>query len=98
MTDTATTIGYKKWLVTCSDTPSEAIIKGKLTDLRQTETALHSRLQRLPCQQHTQRPEEGLPEDDRQSNHDYGSRILHNHGRVYHHADRYEEDSAEQDP
>ena len=27
MTDTATTIGYKKWLVTCSDTPSEAIIK-----------------------------------------------------------------------
>ena len=27
MTDTATTIGYKKWLVTCSDTPSEAMIK-----------------------------------------------------------------------
>ena len=64
--------------------------------MRQTETALHSRLQRLPCQQHTQRPEEGLPEDDRQSNHDNRSRILHNHGRVYHHADRYEEDGAEQ--
>ena len=25
-----------------------------------------------------------------------GSRILHNHGWVYHHADRYEEDGAEQ--
>ena len=37
--------------------------KSKLTDLRQTETALHGRLQRLPRQQHPQRPEEGLPED-----------------------------------
>ena len=39
--------------------------KGKLTDLRQAETALHGCLQRLPRQQHTQRPEKGLPEDNR---------------------------------
>ena len=70
--------------------------KSKLTDLRQTETALHGRLQRLPRQQHPQRPEEGLSENDRQSNHDNRSRILHNHSRVYHHADRYEKDGAKQ--
>ncbi len=70
--------------------------KGKLTYLRQTETALHGRLQRLPCQQHTQCTEEGLPENDRQSNHDNRSSILCNHSRIYHHADRYEEDGTEQ--
>ena len=70
--------------------------KGKLTDLRQREPALHRGLQVLSGQEHTCRREEQLAEDDRKGDDHDGQPVLADHRRVHHHAHGHEEDGSEQ--
>ena len=69
--------------------------KSKFSNLRQTESALHSRLKRLPCKQYSQCAEQRLPDNNRQCNDNNRNRIFYYHQRVYHHTYRYKEYGTE---
>ena len=70
--------------------------KSKFADLRQAESALHGRLQRLPRQKHTQRAKQRLTHNHGQRDDKNGNRILHYHRRINHHTHGHEENGTEQ--
>ena len=70
--------------------------KSKLTNLCQTESALHGCLQRLSRQQNAQCAKQRLSDNHRQCNDQNRNGIFNNHTRIDHHTYRHEKDSSEQ--
>ena len=96
MTETATTIGYKKSLVTFRLTPNEAIINANSPIWVRLKPHWHGNFQRLSRQNHATCTKNNLPKQNGQCNNHNGPYIFYNHGRVYHHSHRYKENGSKQ--